>query len=77
MKAQLTYAIFALFAIVVIADLVGRITHNWELQLMPELSEAIRCVLVCWFGKGVYDGVTSWIEKRAGKVIEQIGEEDK
>lgn len=74
MKEQLTYGVFALFAIVVLVDLYGRATHKFELVLMPELSEALRCVLVCWFGKGVYTAATKWIDQKINKAIEEIGD---
>jgi hypothetical protein len=73
MKERLTYGIFILFSIYFLLDLWGKAFANpaYDLgEIMPELSQAFKCVLACWFGKEVYQTVTTWIEKRAEKAIQ-------
>lgn len=72
MKERLTYGIFILFSIYFLADLYGKTFANPRYDLgamLPELSLAFKVMLSCWFGKGAYQGVVGWIDRRAGRVV--------
>lgn len=74
MKERLTYGIFFLFMLYAFADLAAKAgvlgaDLRAGIQLLPELTEGIKCVFVCWFGREVYQVAMSWIDRKHAKKL--------